>query len=76
MDATAERCAHLLLQVDAGRAEEVAQWVAALPHVQETAVTSGPYDVIVRVPGEALPRVLALTRRAPGLAGVRVCRPV
>lgn len=70
-------CAHLLLQADPGRAEEVADYVAALPDVTEAAVTSGPYDVIARVDltDDRLPHVLMLTKRAPGLSGVRVCRP-
>ena len=69
--------AHLLLQADPGRAVEVARFVAELPAVVETAVTSGPYDVIARVDltADELSHVLVATRRAPGLAGVRVCRP-
>jgi uncharacterized protein with GYD domain len=68
--------ATLLLQADPGRADDVASYVSALPAVVETAVTSGPYDVIVRVDldEQELSRVLVLTRRAPGLCGVRVCR--
>ena len=71
------RCAHLLLQVDPGRADEVAQYVGQLPAVTVAAVTTGPYDVIARVQlsGEPLSAVLAHARRAPGLAGVRICRP-
>ena len=66
----------LLVQADAGRAEEVASYVAALPSVTETAVTSGPYDVIARVDldGVALARLVGLARRAPGTCDVRVCR--
>lgn len=69
--------AHLLLQADPGRADEVASFVATLPAVTETAVTSGAYDVIARVDltGEDLSRVLVQARRAPGLCDVRVCRP-
>jgi hypothetical protein len=69
--------AHLLLQVDPGRAQEVAAFVAALPAVTEAAVTSGAYDVIVRLDLTTvdLPHVLVQARRAPGLCGVRVCRP-
>ncbi len=69
--------AHLLLQADPGRAEDVARWLAGVQGVTSAAVTSGPYDVIVVVDlGEAeLPRVLGQVRRAPGLAGLRVCRP-
>lgn len=68
--------AHLLLQADPGRADEVASYVADLPQVVETAVTSGPYDVIARVDltGDALSRVVVAAKRAPGLCGVRVCR--
>ena len=69
--------AHLLLQTDPGRADEVASYVATLPAVLETTVTSGPYDVIARVDltADDLGRVLVAARRAPGLSGVRVCRP-
>lgn len=69
--------AHLLLQADPGRADEVASFVAELPSVVETAVTSGPYDVIARVEltGDDLAKVVVLARRAPGLCAVRVCRP-
>ena len=71
------RCAHLLLQVDPGRADDVASYVAALPAVTQTAVTSGPYDVIavVDLTDDGLARTVARARRAPGLCGVRVCRP-
>ena len=71
------RCAHLLLQAEPGRANEVAEYVGQLPAVTVAAVTSGPYDVIARVQlsGERLSAVLAHARRAPGLAGVRICRP-
>ncbi|HEU0102910.1 MAG TPA: Lrp/AsnC ligand binding domain-containing protein [Mycobacteriales bacterium] len=73
----ADAHAHLLLQADPGRADEVASFVADLPSVRETAVTTGPYDVIARVDlvGEELARVVVLARRAPGLSAVRVCRP-
>ena len=75
----AQAHAHLLLQADPGRADEVAQFVADLPSVCETAVTSGPYDVIARVDvdedGHDLARVVVSARRAPGLCAVRVCRP-
>lgn len=69
--------AHLLLQADPGRAAEVASYVATLPAVTETAVTSGPYDVIavVDLRDGDLSRVVLSARRAPGLSGVRVCRP-
>ncbi len=69
--------AHLLLQADPGRADDVASFVATLRSVTETAVTSGPYDVIARVDlsGGDLSRVLVEARRAPGLARVCVCRP-
>lgn len=69
--------AHLLLQADPGRADEVASYVATLPAVTETAVTTGAYDVIVRVDltTETLSHVLVQARRAPGLCDVRVCRP-
>ena len=66
--------AHLLLQVDPGRADDVASYVATLPSVTETFVTSGPYDVIATVDSVDMGRVLADTKRAPGLARVCVCR--
>lgn len=72
-----QNTAHLLLQVDPGRADEVAAFVADLPSVTTAAVTSGPYDVIATVDlsDETLSHVLVLTKRAPGLSAVRVCRP-
>ncbi|MCW2714230.1 MAG: hypothetical protein JWN88_1277 [Frankiales bacterium] len=77
MAATLTRCAHLLLQVDTGRAAEVARYLSALPEIAEACVTSGPYDVIavVDLSRHELSSALAHARRAPGLAGVRVCRP-
>lgn len=74
----AQAHAHLLLQADPGRADDVASYVADLPSVCETVVTSGPYDVIARVDldeDQDLSRVVVLARRAPGLSAVRVCRP-
>jgi uncharacterized protein with GYD domain len=66
---------HLLLQADPGRADDVASHLATMKSVTETVVTSGPYDVIARVDGEAdVPRVLAEAKRAPGLARLCVCR--
>ena len=69
--------AHLLLQTDVGRADDVAAFVAAAPSVTTAAVTSGAYDVIavVDLTDDGLARALARARRAPGLQGVRVCRP-
>jgi len=77
VDLTRTPSAHLLLQTYPGRADEVASYVATLPSVLEATVTSGPYDVIARVDLSAddLGRVLVAARRAPGLSGVRVCRP-
>lgn len=74
--ATAAASAHLLLQVDPGCADEVAAFLGTLPAVVEAAVTSGPYDVIARIDltEDSLSRILVLTRRAPGLSAVRVCR--
>lgn len=75
--APAAPTAHLLLQVDPGRADEVASFVATLPSVREAAVTSGPYDVIavVDLTDDGLARVVSQARRAPGLTRVCVCRP-
>ncbi|MCU1596257.1 MAG: hypothetical protein JWO12_3649 [Frankiales bacterium] len=68
--------AHLLLQADPGRANEVASYVAALQAVTGTVVTSGPYDVIATVETtEDMSRLLAETKRAPGLSRLCVCRP-
>lgn len=68
--------AHVLLQIDPGRAQEAAQYVAGLPTVTETVLTSGPYDVIATVQGseEALRRTIAQARRTPGLCVLRLCR--
>lgn len=72
----ASSSAHLLLQVEPGRAQEVAAFLAALPGTCETAVTSGAYDVIVRIDLDEpdLSHVVVQARRAPGLSGLRVCR--
>ncbi len=68
--------AHLLLQADPGRADEVAAHVGALPGVVLAAVTSGPYDVIAVVaPAADVGRAVRQARRAPGLARLRVCLP-
>ncbi len=68
--------AHVLLQIDPGRAQEAARYVAALATVTETVLTSGPYDVIATVQGsdESLRRTIALARRTPGLCVLRLCR--
>jgi hypothetical protein len=69
--------AHLLLQVDPGRAAEAAAFVHALPHVQSVAPTSGAYDVIAAVEAASageLAATLARARRTPGLCALRVCR--
>jgi hypothetical protein len=66
---------HLLLQADPGRAEDVASHLSTLAAVTQTAVTTGPYDVIALVSPDAdVPRVLAAAKRAPGLARLCVCR--
>lgn len=70
--------AHVLLQVDPGRSQEAARYVAGLPTVLEAAPTSGAYDVIATVQAESedgLRRTLALARRTPGLCALRLCRP-
>ena len=69
--------AHLLLQTEVGRADDVAAFVGAAPSVTLAAVTSGAYDVIAvgDLPDDGLAQALARARRAPGLQGVRVCRP-
>lgn len=68
--------AHVLLQIDPGRAQEAAQYVAGLETVTETVMTSGPYDVIATVQGpeDALRRTMAQARRTPGLCVLRLCR--
>ena len=69
------RVAHLLVQADPGRADEVALHLSQLDTVSGTAVTTGPYDVIAQVPlDEDLEHVLAHVKRAPGLARLCVCR--
>lgn len=69
--------AHLLLQCEPGRADDVAAWLTGLPAVRQAAVTDGAYDVVavVDLSGEELSHVLVQARRAPGLAQLRVCRP-
>ena len=63
----------MLLQIDPGRAQEAAQYVAALDAVTDTVLTSGPYDVIATVQGSdaALSRTMAQARRTPGLCLLR-----
>ena len=69
--------AHVLFQVDPGRAPEAVRWLAALPAVTDAVVTSGAYDVIATLSadsGEELARTLAQARRTPGLCALRLCR--
>lgn len=69
--------AHLLLQVEPGRAAEVTRYVGELPDISEAAQTSGPFDVIAVLDAASeavLARTLTRVRRAPGLWAVRVCR--
>ena len=69
--------AHVLLQIDPGRAHEAARFVATLPMVTESVLTTGPYDVIATVAApsdEALRRTVAHARRTPGLCVLRLCR--
>jgi uncharacterized protein with GYD domain len=69
--------AHLLLQVDPGRAGEAAAFLAGLPGVVEAVATSGPYDVVAVVEAAGEPgvqRAVARARRTPGLAVLRTCR--
>jgi DNA-binding Lrp family transcriptional regulator len=76
VDANSTR-AHLLMQVEPGRANEVARYVESIPEVREAAETSGPFDVIALVTGATeleLTRAMARVRRAPGLFALRVCR--
>ncbi|MCW2776683.1 MAG: hypothetical protein JWN17_408 [Frankiales bacterium] len=67
--------AHLLLQADAGRADDVAAFVQALPGCTGAVVTTGPYDVIavVDLTDAALDRLVHRAKRAPGVSDVRVC---
>lgn len=68
--------AHLLLQTDPGRAEDVVAHLGQLEGVSEAAVTSGPYDVIALLhPDVDVPHALAQVKRAPGLSRLCVCRP-
>ena len=72
------RQAHVLLQVDPGRAREAFQYVSALPTVTSAAMTSGAYDVIAAVDArsdEVLGRAVAQARGTPGLCVLRLCRP-
>jgi hypothetical protein len=69
--------AHLLLQVEPGRAQDVARFVAAIPEIAAAETTSGPFDVIAVVDGGTerdLSHAMARVRRAPGLHALRVCR--
>lgn len=69
--------AHLLLQADPGTADALRDYVRQVPGVVEASGTTGPFDAVARVavPTEGeLHRVLAATRRAPGLARLCLCR--
>ncbi len=69
--------AHVLVQVEPGRSQEAATYLAGLAWVTEAVTTSGPYDVIATVlagSDDALRRTLAQARRTPGLAALRTCR--
>ncbi len=68
---------HVLVQVDPGRSQEAARYLAGLPTVTEAVLTSGSYDVIATVltaSEDALRRTLAQARRTPGLAVLRLCQ--
>ena len=69
--------AHLLLQADPGTGPSLRTYLVGLPGVVAAEETSGPFDAVVQVavPDEgALQRLLAATRRAPGLARICLCR--
>jgi hypothetical protein len=66
--------AHVLLQVEPGRAEEAVRYVSALAGVESVAMTSGPFDVIAQVSAAELSRMLGRLRRTPGLWALRICR--
>jgi hypothetical protein len=72
-----EARAHVLLQIDPGRSQEAARYLADLPAVTEAVTTSGAYDVIATLQvdsDEGLGRALAQARRTPGLCALRLCR--
>ena len=69
--------AHLLLQADPGTGSSLRAYLAGVPGVVAAEETSGPFDTVARVAvadESALQRVLAATRRAPGLARICLCR--
>ena len=69
--------AHVLCQIDPGRAREATDYLTAVPGVTDAVMTTGAYDVIATVTAtteEALRRALALARRTPGLCALRTCR--
>lgn len=71
--------AHVLLQVDPGRSDEAVRYLAELPSILSASATSGAYDVIALAQADSedgLEQVLGLARRTPGLAALRLCRPV
>lgn len=67
--------AHVLLQLDPGRAPEAVQYLAGVPGVVEAVATGGAYDVIAVLAAPDLRRTLDRVRRTPGLAVLRTCRP-
>lgn len=46
--------AYVLVQTEVGRAEVVAEQLAALPGVRSAEYVTGPYDVVVRIAAETL----------------------
>ncbi|MGI0070981.1 MAG: Lrp/AsnC family transcriptional regulator [Thermoplasmata archaeon] len=62
---------YLLVEIEAGRVEEVLRRMRAVPGVSEVQAVTGPFDLIVKVEAphinEALDTVVHKIRRIPGL---------
>lgn len=53
--------AYVLVQVDVGRADEVAAALSTLPGVTLAEHVTGPYDVVVRAAGDSLDSLVGST---------------
>jgi DNA-binding Lrp family transcriptional regulator len=69
--------AYVLVQVDVGRADELATALGALPGVSLSEHVTGPYDVVVRAGGESLDSLVGSTVTAiqeqPGVVRTLTC---
>lgn len=61
----------MLIQTEVGRAEVVAERLAALPGVASSEYVTGPYDVVVRVAAETNSELQSVVvRSVQGVTGI------